>query len=288
MLEEMSRLPLHVRCSHPPFLVERWRRQFGNSDTEQLLRWNQEPAPVYARLNRLHPGAEQGMAELSAAQPEVDDFFLCKSAPIEPLRQGWCYVQDPSTMLAPRMLAAEPGMTVLDACAAPGGKSAVIAQSMRNEGRLVACDLPGGRLRRLEENLRRLRVTCAEILAVDWLASTGEIFPPETFDGILLDAPCSNTGVMRRRVDVRWRISENEFARMTALQRRFLECCVPLLKPGGRLVYSTCSIDREENESQVEWLQQTFPGLKCARMQTLLPQRDGVDGAFAALLIQDR
>jgi 16S rRNA (cytosine967-C5)-methyltransferase len=119
---------------------------------------------------------------------------------------------------------------------------------------------------------------------VDWLKDEVLPFEEGRFDRLLLDAPCSNTGVMRRRVDVRWRLTEAEFERMIDLQRALLHRCLPLLKPGGRLIYSTCSIDREENEAQVAWVLETFSGLQCLTTESRLPQRDNVDGAFAAVL----
>ncbi len=305
LLAEAETLEPAVRYSHPAFLLERWRRQFGGEEALALARWNQKPAPVYVRLNRLHPDAENGMAGVSGIEPAGGDFFRCSTLPKDALERGWCYAQDPSTALAPELLDAQPGVAVLDACAAPGGKTALLAQHLEEStaplrgagkedmrlgqarylptaGKLIACDQPGPRLRRLEENLRRLRVTRAEVRAVDWLADDSP-FPEEAkFDRILLDAPCSNTGVMRRRVDVRWRLQETEFARMTNLQRELLKRCLPLLKPDGRLVYSTCSIDAEENEAQVAWLLETFPNLHCTATAAKLPQRDAVDGAFAA------
>jgi 16S rRNA (cytosine967-C5)-methyltransferase len=280
----LEALEPEVRFSHPAFLLERWRKQFGEAGMLALARWNQEPAPVYVRLNRLHMEAEAGMAGVPGLTPQGNDFYRCEGLPLAALAAGWCYAQDPSTALAPSMVAAQPGMAVLDACAAPGGKTALLAQAMGNEGRLVAADLEGGRLRRLTENLQRLRVRCAEVRAVDWLGDDVLPFGEGEFDRILLDAPCSNTGVMRRRVDVRWRLSEGELERMVDLQRALLKRCVPLLKAGGRLVYSTCSVDALENEEQVAWLLEELPGLECVEMASRLPQRDGVDGAFAAVL----
>lgn len=251
---------------------------------ERLAAWNQEPAPVFVRLNRLHPEAIDGMARTEGLESVGGDFYRCEVLPRAALAAGWCYAQDPSTVVAPGLLDVQPGMTVLDACAAPGGKTAFVAQVMENKGDMVACDLPGGRLRRLEDNLLRLGVSCAEVRGVDWLGDGEMPFEPGSFDRILLDAPCSNTGVMRRRVDVRWRLSEAEFDRMVGLQRVLLSRCVPLLKPGGCLVYSTCSIDREENEDQVEWAVEVFSGLTCVSKESRAPHVDGVDGAFAAVL----
>lgn len=284
LLRGMGSLGVETRTSHPAFLLRRWELQYGEAGMEKLAEWNQEPAPVYVRLNRLHPEAIEGMARTEGLEAVGGDFYRCEILPRSALEAGWCYAQDPSTVVAPGLLDVRPGMMVLDACAAPGGKTAFLAQMMANEGCMVACDLPGGRLRRLEDNLLRLGVRCVEVRGVDWLEEDDLPFEAGSFDRILLDAPCSNTGVMRRRVDVRWRLSEGEFDRMVELQRGLLRRCLPLLKPGGCLVYSTCSIDREENEGQVEWAVAAFPGLRCLSKESRTPHRDGVDGAFAAVL----
>ena len=278
LLQGMGSLGVETRTSHPAFLLRRWELQYGEAGMEKLAEWNQEPAPVFVRLNRLHPEAIAGMARTEGVESVGGDFYRCEILPRSALEAGWCYAQDPSTVVAPGLLDAGPGMMVLDACAAPGGKTAFLAQMMANEGCVVACDLPGGRLRRLEDNLLRLGVRCAEVRGVDWLGEDVLPFEPGSFDRILLDAPCSNTGVMRRRVDVRWRLSEAEFDRMVDLQRALLRRCLPLLKSGGSLVYSTCSIDREENEGQVEWAVATFPGLRCLSKESRAPHLDGVDG----------
>ena len=282
---EVETLPATIRFSHPAFLLKRWAQQFGEAGAERLAGWNQEPAPVYVRMNGLHPEAAQRLRDLPGLEPVGGGFFRCELLPREALAAGWCYAQDPSTAVAPELLGAEPGMTVLDACAAPGGKAALLAQAMQNQGRLVVCDLPGGRLERLEQNLRRLGVRCAEVVPLDWAATGGADLPlPEgSFDRILIDAPCSNTGVMRRRVDVRWRLKESELERLVDVQRVLLARCAPLLKPGGRLVYSTCSVERAENQDQVAWVREHVLELRWLRSEARLPQQHGVDGAFAAL-----
>ncbi len=286
LLSQADALPLHLRHSHPPFLLQRWEKHFGPSDTAALAAWNQQPAPVFVRLNRLHPDAESSLPQQPGLEPIGHDFYRCQRLPLEALNAGHCYAQDPSTALAPSLAAPQPGHTVLDACAAPGGKTALLAQAMRNEGRLIATDLPGPRLRRLQENLARLRVTCAEVHPHDWLAPgpAPDWLPAEGFDLILLDAPCSNTGVMRRRVDVRWRLTEAEFTRMIDLQRQLVESLLPHLKPGGRLVYSTCSIDPEENDAQIDHLLRAHPRLQLETTATRLPHRDHTDGAYTAVL----
>jgi 16S rRNA (cytosine967-C5)-methyltransferase len=175
---------------------------------------------------------------------------------------------------------------VLDACAAPGGKAAYLAQFMQNQGRLIVCDNVPRRLGRLQENLARLQVGIAECGTVDWTQPLPTAWQGLKFDRILVDAPCSNTGVMRRRVDVRWRLEPGIFAEMAALQTKILTATSALTKPGGALVYSTCSLDREENEDVVTAFLAAHPDFRLVETRASLPWRDGFDGAFAALLVK--
>ena len=160
-----------------------------------------------------------------------------------------------------------------------------MAQKMENQGRLIACDYDKIRLLRLEQNLKRLGVTSSTVVLIDWLQQSSP-FEPCTFDAILVDAPCTNTGVIRRRTDVRWRLTPQDFARMQSLQNRIVKATARLLKPGGRLVYSTCSIEPEENERVVNSIDQEIPELHFAEAKSSMPIRDRVDGAFAALFVK--
>jgi 16S rRNA (cytosine967-C5)-methyltransferase len=182
------------------------------------------------------------------------------------------------------LLDAQPGETILDACAAPGGKSGLIAEIIQNRGQLIACDRDPNRIEVLRKNLETLGVTCAQTLRQDWKEALVPELRVNSFDRILLDAPCSNTGVMRRRVDVRWRLTQRDFLRMQEVQLTILRAVIPLLKPGGTLVYGTCSIEREENEGVVARTLREFPFLKLGAQNAVLPFRDHFDGAFAARL----
>ena len=291
--------------SHPEWLVARWQKRFGAEKTAQLLEWNNTPPKTFARVNTLK---FSGTGETPVPLPRntgdlltrwreenVDyDFvrrdwleenlvFELKSHPslnsLASFRDGWFYVQDPSTLLAARELAAQPGETVLDLCAAPGGKTTFLAQLMNNEGKIVACDISEERLRLLRENCARLGVTCVEITQNSKLKIQNL-----KFDRILVDAPCSNTGVLRRRVDLRWRISPTEILRLRQTQLDLLKLAATKLKPGGVLVYSTCSLEPEENSEVVKEFLATHSDFKLGAERALLPFADSVDGAYIARL----
>jgi 16S rRNA (cytosine967-C5)-methyltransferase len=157
---------------------------------------------------------------------------------------------------------------------------------MHNQGTLFAGDYEPLRLSRLQQNLTRLGVTNTEVILVDWLRNPLPARSP-AFDAILVDAPCSNTGVIRRRTDVRWRLTPDDFGRMSHLQIRMVEKIVPYLRRGGRMVYSTCSMEPEENEHVVSQILTQFPDLICLESRKVGPLQNKMDGAFAALFRKD-
>lgn len=285
LLEGATSLPVHLRYSHPAWLVSRWRSAHGGDQAEALCEWNQHPAPIFARTNPLHPDAAAWWAAGDAADNARDGFRRFDRPPLDALARGLCYVQDPSTALAPRLLDVQPAQIVLDACAAPGGKTSLLAAAMQNQGGLIAADVAPARLQRLRDNLQRLCVANAEIFQWDILSPAPPPFQELRFDRILLDVPCSNTGVMRRRVDVRWRLREEDFTALAATQRQMLERCARLLKPGGILVYSTCSIDPEENRNVVDAVLTRESRLQLLEEHLLFPPVTGCDGAYAAKLL---
>ena len=281
---------LSLRTSHPQFLIERWTKNVGPENTAALCEWNNKPAAVYARINQLKISVEDFLVQHSRAErlAQSPGFVHLTEIPYDALDRGYCYIQDPSTAAACLLLDAQPGEKVLDACAAPGGKTGYLAEMMKNRGELIACDRDAARIRTLQDNSERLGVTVARFIEHDWTsgAPPSEISAISPFDRILVDAPCSNTGVMRRRVDLRWRLKAGEFSRMREEQLRILRATIPLLKVGGALVYSTCSIEPEENEEVVKVITHEFSFLKLAGHTSLLPFRDGFDGAYAAKLIR--
>lgn len=217
-----------IRTSHPDWLIERWRKCYGGKDLDSILLADNAVLPVTIRPNPLKAGA---VLELEG-DPAADPRFA----------EGLYTVQDETSMKVAPFLDPRPHERVLDLCAAPGGKTTHLAELMGGKGQVVAVDLPD-RIGLVAESAKRLGLTNVECVGGDGAA----IAFREPFDAILVDAPCSNTGVLSRRPDVRWRLREKDIAGAVAIQRRLVENAARLLKPGGRLVYSTCSLESEEN-----------------------------------------
>jgi len=275
--------------SHPDWLVRRWLVDFGADGTRRLLEWNQQPATVYARWR----GAEgEAPPDFLKATP-WEGFFEVPSGhwtQVEPLlKTGKIYLQDPGTRLAVDLLAPQAGETVLDGCAAPGGKSLLMADRMKT-GRIVAMDLPGPRITRLKENLARSHGVEVALVQADLLEHPAMMLRehklPETFAAVLIDVPCSNTGVMRHRADVKWRLDPRDIDKHARQQLTLLHAAARLVAPGGRLVYSTCSIDPEENERVIKAFFDSRAGgpFKLEASVVSLPWVTGHDGAAAFLL----
>jgi 16S rRNA (cytosine967-C5)-methyltransferase len=293
LLSELKISNPAIGHSHPQWLVEKWQKQFGDERTQQLLEWNNTPPKTFGRVNSLKTDAVRLVEKWREENVEYDfvrrdwleeNFvFELKSHPplhsLPSFRDGWFYIQDPSTLLAVRELGAQPGETILDLCAAPGGKATLIAQLMNNEGRIVAQDVSEDRLKLIQENCARLGV-----VNVEAVSNSSFFILYSSFDRVLVDAPCSNTGVMRRRVDLRWRISPEEIARLRQTQLDLLQLAATKLKSGGILVYSTCSLEPEENSEIVNEFLREHQNFKLEKECQLLPFADIVDGAYVARL----
>ena len=271
--------------STPDWLVERWLAQFGAEGARALLEWNLKPAPVHARLRTKGEAAPEWLEP--TAWPE---WFSVKSGHWAEvgaaLSAGKIYLADPGTRLAIEATAPKAGERIIDACAAPGGKSLALADKM-GEGLLVALDVPGARHERLAENLKRTPegVNAKRVEGDLRRASSLLGMQPGSFDAVLVDAPCSNTGVMRHRVDVKWRMQPADFGKHARQQVELLGAAARWLKPGGRLVYSTCSIDAEENAGVVDAFTRGPEGrnFELISQAVALPWAAGHDGAGVAV-----
>ena len=282
--------------SHPQWLVQRWQDRW--LDYIKLLEWNNQPALVYARRS-----------PLSATVEELETQWTQEGLVFERLKLGWIkeglmfrikpegspaalpsfqegkfYIQAPSTIASVQELDPRPGENILDLCAAPGGKTTAIAQRMQDNGAILATDIDNSRLDRLRENAERLGLHSIQPKALHQI----DLKTAGPFDRILVDAPCSNTGVMRRRVDVRWRLNARELPALARTQIDLLKRAAPLLKSGGVLVYSTCSLEAEENEDVITAFLHKHRDFRQETARTLTPMQDKVDGAFVARLRREQ
>jgi len=278
--------------SHPEWLVAHWRKEFPETCTS-LLEWNQGIPATYLKL---YDDAIEGPAGLEATDwPQfyrITQQVSWRDDLVPLLNKGNAYIKDPSTRLAPALLAPKAGESVLDLCAAPGGKAYDIAHAMEGKGHIVAVDLPGNRIARLEENLSTLRsealqctIVESDLLALD--ASTFEAKNlPAAYDAVMLDAPCSNTGVIQRRTDVKWRLQPKDIKQCAKLQLKLLSAAAAFVKPDGRIVYSTCSIEAAENQQVVDAFLKSEAGksFTLSEQTISLPWETGHDGAGAFLL----
>ena len=303
---------------HPPWMVRRWLDRLGQEATLALLAANNRPAATSIRVNQLRVSPAELQHELEALGATVspsallpEGLVLASHPPIRSMKafsQGRFQVQDESSMLAARVVNPRPGWLVIDACAAPGGKTTHLAELMGDRGQVVAIDLSSTRLRLVKEAADRLGLRCIRTVHGD--AREIARLVPEPADAILVDAPCSGLGTLRRRSDLRWTRHIEDLAPLAELQCSLLVAAADRVKPGGVLVYSTCSTEPEENEGVVNALLERTTGFRresplavlpdetrlelIARRRTrearseiyldLWPHVDGVDGFFLARL----
>jgi 16S rRNA (cytosine967-C5)-methyltransferase len=300
---------LAAACSHPEWLVKNWLDQFGPEEVKLLMAANNQRAPVVLRVNSLKTSrsdllrrlAEAGIRALPARCSPLG-IRVESSGAVEKLPgfgEGLFQVQGESSQLVSYLLEPAPGQRVLDACAAPGGKATHIAELMKDEGELIAIDSSARGVEKIIENAARLGLTSIRALRADAREPlAGRAL--ESFDRILIDAPCSGLGTLRGHPEIKWHRRESDIQRLSRLQAKILGCVAGYLKPSGVLVYSTCTLSRQENEQVIEAflaqqksfeLEQAAGYLpKEARRMTrgefflALPHRDDTDGFFAARL----
>ena len=294
--------------THPDWLVDRWKSRFGPDETARLMEWNDKKPELFLQPARWHQvrllthlrdaGINADEAPFGAGirlYPIADSRYpMAKDLP--GYTAGAFIVQDPAHALVARFAAIPRGEQVYDACAAPGGKAVALEA---HGARILAGDARHERIGRLADTTRRAGVE------IHCVAADLEAAPirPAGVDAVLVDAPCSATGTMRRHPDARWRIDPAVFARAASRQARLLAAAAPLVRPGGLLIYATCSLEPEENERVVEGFLSRNPAFtRAPRSETSvpaelltdagdfqsLPQRHGIDGAYAARLVRAR
>jgi len=248
---------LGIQFSHPTWLVERWLRSFGEERARALLAANNRvPALAGYILDPQH--AEETLSSLRKAGCSVTPGRLLRNswtfeggnpAASEAARRGWLAIQDEASQAVTHLVVAAPGNTVLDLCAAPGGKTMRLALDAGPDGHVIAVDLHAHRIRSMAERFERAGIRNVETLTLD---ATGPLPFEQRFDRILVDVPCSGTGTLARHPEIRWRLRPEDLQDLHERQTRLLRNALPHLAPGGRLVYSTCSLEPEENEEVVQ------------------------------------
>jgi len=295
-----------ARHSHPAWLVKLWFSQIGEAETELLAEASSRQPPLTLRANTLATTREELLEKfaangITAAPCRFSPFgFTVEGRHHIPglpgFREGLFAVQDEASQMAGILLDPQPGERVLDTCAAPGGKATHLAQLMDNRGELLAMDVSGSKLPLIQEAAQRLGITMIRTRMADLLQSGA--FPADAFDRVLLDAPCSGLGVIRRNPEAKWRLTPEDVTRLAATQKVMLKNAIRMLRPGGVLLYSTCSTTLEENEAVVgdflsrhphcvlENLNEQFPAYRELfteeGMFRAWPHRHGMDGFFAA------
>jgi 16S rRNA (cytosine967-C5)-methyltransferase len=266
--EWVGTLPPPLRHSYPDWIAAEWTEMLGLAEAEALMAAQNEPPELCLRVNTLQAEALH-LGVPAHADPEIPEALVLDGsfdvAASRELREGLIWPQSRGSMLAARALAPEPGMRVLDLCSAPGGKAGQLAAMMADRGRLVCVERHPGRAEALGRMLASQGATCAEVVAADALE-----FGEGGFDRILLDPPCSGLGVLAGRPDARWRRTLADARAVAGLQAHMLEHARGLMAADGRLVYSVCTIRRDECEGVVAGGRQT------------LPQRDHTDGFYIA------
>ena len=271
---------LSITLSHPRWLAERWLARHGAADAERWARFNNAPAALTLRANTLVTTREALARDLASADVQTeptrfapDGLIVTAGNPLlTPLAgTGVFVVQDEASQLVGLFTAASPGERVLDACASPGGKTTQMAAMMRDQGTIVAADVRGRRLELLSR-----AVAASEARGIRVVQADARGAPPyrASFDAILLDAPCSGLGTIRRDPDVRWRRTEADLPALAAAQLEMLSSLAAVVRPGGRIVYSTCSSEPEENEEVVEAFLAAHPAFARVTPQAFTDRRD--------------
>lgn len=274
--EERSKL-IATTFSHPEWLVKRWTKRFGEREAFQLMQANNRRPVYYVRVNNLRTKTENFKLRMSKNDvPFTESEWLPGYFQVESvapfiskgwLEKGFCIIQDIAAGFAPALLDPQPGETVYDLCAAPGTKSMVMSDLMEAEGSILAVDISSDRLEKLaqsavDHHAENIRVRRADVT---------ELELPQA-DGVLLDAPCTGTGVLSKRADLRWRRDEESLANAAERQAELLDSAAEMVKKGGRLVYSTCSLEEEENWQQVEKFLDRNDKFEVASVEGFLPE----------------
>ena len=280
---------LAVETSHPVWLIERWTNAFGVEETETFARANNLVPPTAFRvvggdfekiLERLREA--HGIVEPSAVAEDAWRVSGASAVVRELATEGKIYLQDEASQLVAQTVKLQTGERALDLCAAPGGKTTLMAQRAGSNALIIASDRSAKRLETVVSTSALHHLNQIKFLQLD--ATQPLPFENSVFDRILIDAPCSGTGTLRRNPEIRWRISEADIAELAAQQKLFLHHAARVLKPGGQLVYSTCSVEHDENEQVIEAFRERRTDFQLLNTSRTWPHREGTDGFFIASL----
>ena len=270
---------ISIKYSMPMWLVDLWKSQGHPIELFQAM--NETP-PVTVRLNTLKvSGLGEDFEKTQDCEFSYRYTGSGSAENTEEFKSGAIAIQDGASQRAITAFGIEKGMRVLDLCSAPGGKSAFMAQLMDNTGEIISCDIHRHKLTLIESNLNRLGVTNARVMLND-----ATVFNPEfadSFDAVLADVPCSGLGVIRRKSDIKWTKSELGNDELVKIQRNIISNAVKYVKTGGRLMYSTCTINKSENEDNAKWILESFSDFSLIEQKQLMPHTDGTDGFFYAV-----
>lgn len=292
--EESLELYLGQIASHPPPIVGRWLRRFSREEVDAILAADNSKPRLTARVNVTKGDRDATLERLRSegvlAGPGDRPDAILFGSPIDAVagcsafREGRFYLQDETAMSVAEELEPRPDERILDLCAAPGGKTTHLAELTAGRARILANDRDESRLERLRANIERLGVQNIECVASDPLAGAPEAdrLLAGPFDAVLVDAPCSNTGVLRRRPEARWRVDVPSILSLADQSRALLDFAARRVKPGGRIVYSTCSIEHEENAENARRFLVAHPGFTLKRERLTLQRADGPDGGYVA------
>jgi 16S rRNA (cytosine967-C5)-methyltransferase len=281
---------ISIRTSHPRWLIERWARSFGVEEAEAFTQANNIVPLTAFRVVRVRANEAEVMSRLTSAGAAVERSSVATGAwrvsggtslLRELSSEGQIYLQDEASQRVAEILEVRSGERVLDLCAAPGGKTTLMADRAADKALIVAADRSATRMDTIIATTNLQGLKSIQPLLLD--AGESLPFASNSFDKVLLDAPCSGTGTLRRNPEIRWRLSEDDFRAFVANQKRFLANAAEVVKPGGRLVYSTCSVERDENEEVIDEFLARGGRFTLVSTQRTWPQREGADGFFMAV-----
>jgi 16S rRNA (cytosine967-C5)-methyltransferase len=282
---------LAIETSHPSWLIERWIESFGLAEAESFARANNEIPPTTFRVVHARANQDEVSEELTGAGASIQSSNIAENAfrisgGINLLRdlsaKAYVYLQDEASQLVPQLLDARQGDRVLDLCAAPGGKTTLIADRTDDKALIIAADRSATRMTTIITTAALHQLRSIKPVLLD--ARTQLPFAPESFDRVLVDAPCSGTGTLRRNPEIRYRLSAEDIPKLAATQKQFLHNAAGVLKRDGRLVYSTCSVEPEENEHVVDDFLRTHANFTSRKTVRTWPQLEGSDGFFMTVL----